>query len=58
MLPMRKQIADNWNGGILPDAAVNSARSDHIKIAVAPINVALNFMSYPLMRPLGEDRRG
>ncbi|MCY1248030.1 hypothetical protein D9M72_614170 [compost metagenome] len=46
-LPIRKQIAESWNGGILPDAAVNSASSDHIRMAEKPISVALNVIVVP-----------
>ena len=42
-LPIRKQIADSWKGGILPEAAVSSASSAHIRIAVKPIRVARVF---------------
>ena len=32
-------MAASWNGGTLPDAAVSSASSDHIRMAVKPIKV-------------------
>jgi hypothetical protein len=32
---------------MVPEAAVNKASSDHIRIAEKPINVALNFMCLP-----------
>ena len=44
-LPMAKQIADSWNGGILPEAAVSSARNDHIRMAEKPVKVARSFTS-------------
>jgi hypothetical protein len=47
---MAKQIAESWNGGILPDAAVNSARNDHIKMAENPTNVARSFNYHPSRR--------
>jgi hypothetical protein len=37
---MAKVSAASWNGGIWPVATVNNASSDHIRIAVRPINVA------------------
>ena len=36
-----KVIAASWNGGTLPVAAVNSAKSDHSAIAPRPVRVAL-----------------
>ena len=51
MLPMAKQMADSWNGGIVPEAAVNSARNDHIRMAEKPISVARNFILPPFATP-------
>ena len=50
MLPIAKQMAASWNGGILPEAAVNSARNDHIRMAVKPINVARSLTHPPSRR--------
>ncbi len=58
MLPIAKQIAESWNGGISPDAAVKSARNDHIKMAVNPINVARSFTCPPSRRPVSVSLRG
>ena len=40
-------IAFIWNGGTLPDAAVISAKSDHIRMAVKPISVPRIFTMPP-----------
>src|SRR5690349_8089120 len=39
-VPMAKQIAESWNGGMEPDASVKSASSAHVAMAEKPINVA------------------
>ena len=39
--PIANVIAASWNGGTVPDAAVSTASSDHIRIAVNPISVAV-----------------
>jgi hypothetical protein len=44
---MAKVTAESWNGGICPDAAVNRARSDHIRMAVKPISVPRIFNLAP-----------
>ncbi len=49
-LPIAKQMDESWNGGILPEAAVNSARNDHIRMAVNPISVARSFTCPPSRR--------
>ena len=38
---MANVIAANWNAGIFPVATVSTASSDHIRIAVSPIRVAV-----------------
>ena len=38
--PIAKVKAASWNGGTWPDATVNSASSDHIRIAAKPNKVA------------------
>ena len=38
---MAKVMAASWNAGIFPVATVSTASSDHIRIAVNPINVAV-----------------
>src|SRR5262245_51945031 len=38
--PIANVMAASWNGGTRPDAAVNSASSDHIRTAVNPTRVA------------------
>jgi hypothetical protein len=37
--PTRKQIAESWKGGIVPEAAVSKASADHIRIAEKPTSV-------------------
>src|SRR5690606_28188336 len=39
-VPMAKQMAESWKGGIAPEASVSSASSDHIATAEKPIRVA------------------
>src|SRR5262249_48574695 len=39
--PIAKVIAASWNAGIFPVATVITASSDHIRIAVNPISVAV-----------------
>src|ERR1700720_1691209 len=39
--PIAKVIAASWNAGIFPVATVSTASSDHIRIAVSPISVAV-----------------
>ncbi len=46
-LPIANVIAFIWNGGTLPDAAVISAKSDHIRMAVKPISVPRIFTMPP-----------
>ena len=48
--PIANVMAASWNGGIFPDAVVNSASSDHSRIAAKPMSVAaarelIGFMS-------------
>src|SRR5687767_4100877 len=45
--PMAKQMAESWNGGIAPEAAVNSASRDHMRMAEKPISVARIFNGKP-----------
>jgi hypothetical protein len=39
--PIANVIAASWNAGIFPVATVSTASSDHIRIAVSPISVAV-----------------
>src|SRR4051812_8261317 len=39
--PIANVIAASWNAGMRPDATVSTASSDHIRIAVRPISVAV-----------------
>src|SRR6267142_778166 len=39
--PIANVIAASWNAGILPVATVRTDSSDHIRIAVSPIRVAV-----------------
>jgi hypothetical protein len=39
--PIANVIAANWNAGIFPVATVMTDSSDHIRIAVSPISVAV-----------------
>jgi hypothetical protein len=52
---MANVIAASWNAGILPVATVSTASSDHIRIAVNPIRVAVRaVMAGAPPLPLGE----
>src|ERR1700716_1660017 len=39
--PIANVIAASWNAGVFPVATVSTASSDHIRIAVNPISVAV-----------------
>ena len=49
--PIKKQIAANSNGGMLPDAVVSRARNDQVMMAKKPMPVAVlerNDLSFPV----------
>src|SRR6476661_8909620 len=48
--PMAKVMAASWKAGIFPVATVMTARSDHIRIAVSPISVAVREDIGPSLR--------